>query len=37
MLNVANYLAMIVQRSNPDLASILEAFDAEIEMFKANK
>ena len=35
--DVANYLAMIVQRSNPDLASILEAFDTEIELFKANK
>ena len=35
--HVANYLAMIVQRSNPELEDILRFFDAEIEMFKANK
>lgn len=35
--NVANYLAMIVQRSHPDLEVILQSFDADIEMFKADK
>ena len=35
--DVANYLAMIVQRSNPHLEEILDFFDTEIEMFKSNK
>ena len=35
--NIANYLVMIVQRSNPDLEVILQSIDAEIEMFKSGK
>ena len=32
-----NYIAMIVQRDNPDIDSILEYFENEIGMFRENK
>ena len=37
-LNILNRLiAIIVPRSHPYLEDIIERFDAEIEMFRANK
>ena len=32
-----NYVSLIVQKSNPDLATILHFFDSEIGMFQENK
>ena len=34
---VENFIAIIVPRSHPYLEDIIERFDAEIEMFRANK
>lgn len=33
----ANYVSLIVQKSNPDLETILHFFDSEIGMFQENK
>ena len=34
---IETYVAMIVQKSNPNLHSIIEQFENQIEMFKENK
>ena len=34
---IANYVSLIVQKSNPDLDTILHFFDSEIGMFQENK
>ena len=32
-----NYIALIIQRSNPDHDAIVQFFDEEVQLFKANK
>ena len=32
-----NYVSLIVQKTNPDLDTILQFFDSEIGMFQENK
>ena len=34
---IETYVAIIIQKSNPQLATIIEQFDSQIALFKDNK